>query len=54
MSTLSLMLPTPAAVHEAPTDAAQVQLMLLNSAGKLSATVAPVTSDGPRFCTVIV
>src|SRR5450432_224524 len=48
------MLPLPLAVHAAPTEAEQVQVTPVNAAGIASVTVAPVTSLGPLFVTVIV
>ena len=46
---MSEMLPLPAAVHVPPPAATQVQVTPVSVAGKVSATVAPVTADGPTF-----
>ena len=47
--TLALMFPEPLAGHVPPPAPTQVQLTLLSVAGKVSATVAPVTALGPLF-----
>ena len=46
---MSEMLPLPEAVHVAPPAATQVQVTPVSIAGKMSATVAPVTASGPAF-----
>ena len=51
---MSEMLPLPAAVHVPPPAATHVQVTPVSVAGKVSATVAPVTADGPTFRAVIV
>lgn len=53
--TVVLILPVPLADPQLePDDAVQVQEALVNVAGKLSATAAPVTALGPELLTVIV
>ncbi len=51
---MSAMLPEPEAVQLPPPAAAQVQVTLVSVAGKLSATVAPVTAEGPTFVATMV
>ena len=51
--TVSLMLPEPAAVQVPPPAPTQVQVQV-SEAGKVSATVAPVTPLGPALEAVIV
>ncbi len=51
--TVSLMLPEPLAVHVPPLAPTQVQVAV-RAVGKVSATVAPVTSLGPAFEAVMV
>src|SRR5947199_179102 len=45
------MLPVPEAGHEEPAEATQLQLTAVKSAGNVSATDAPVTSEGPLLVT---
>ena len=52
--TLLLMLPVPDAWQEPEPVTVQAQVAPLSDAGRRSATVAPTTSDGPRFDTEIV
>lgn len=52
--TESLMLPEPLALQLEPTDAEQVQVTPVKTAGKMSVTVAPIASLGPLLVTVIV
>ena len=51
--TVSLMLPEPAAVQVPPPAPTQVQVQV-KTAGKVSATVAPVTGSGPALLAVMV
>ncbi len=51
---MSAMLPEPEAVQLPPPVAAQVQVAPVRMAGKVSATVAPVTDKGPAFEATIV
>ena len=46
---MSEMLPEPEAVQLPPPAATQVQVTPVSAAGKVSATVAPVTASGPAF-----
>ena len=46
---MSEMLPLPEAVHAPPPAPTQVQVGLVRTAGKVSATVTPVTAEGPAF-----
>lgn len=48
------MLPAPLAEQLAPPEFEQVQVTPVSAAGKLSVTIAPVTSLGPVFDTTIV
>ena len=50
---MSLMLPEPEAVQVPPPAPTQVQVAV-REAGNVSATVAPVASDGPALEAVIV
>src|SRR6476620_7872276 len=53
--TVVAMLPVPeAAVQLEPAEARQVQVTPLNCEGIVSATAAPVTSDGPLLVTTMV
>ena len=52
--TLALMLPLPDAGQLEPALAAHVHVTPVKAAGKVSATVAPVITDGPAFAATIV
>jgi hypothetical protein len=52
--TEAAMLPEPEAGQDEPTEAAHDQVAPVKAAGKVSATDAPVTSDGPLLVTTIV
>jgi hypothetical protein len=52
--TVLLMLPVPEAVQVPPPAPVQVQVAPVSVAGSVSATVAPVTDDGPELLAVIV
>lgn len=49
-----LMFPVPLAVHDEPADGTQVQVAPVSEAGRLSVTVAPVTTAGPELEAVMV
>ena len=52
--TVSLMLPVPEAVNpEAPPVCVAVKVTSVKMLGKMSLTITPVTSFGPRFFTTI-
>ena len=53
-STVSLMSPEPAILPDAPPARTAVQVTPVRSLGKVSVTVAPVTSDGPLLDATIV
>ncbi len=52
--TAVLMLPVPLGVAQEPAEATQVQVAPVTLAGRVSATVAPVTAEGPAFDATIV
>jgi uncharacterized membrane protein len=54
LTVVSLMLPVPDAAQAEPAVATQVHVALINEAGNESATVAPVTADGPALVATIV
>src|SRR5690606_32719400 len=53
MLTVSLILPTPLAVHAAPADGTQLQVGLIKSGGTSSTKVAPMALSGPRLPTTM-
>src|SRR3954447_22197503 len=52
--TEAAMLPVPEAGQDEPLEAVQVQAAPVKAAGKVSATEAPTTSEGPLLVTTIV
>ena len=52
--TVSLILPTPDAPHDAPLDATQLHVAPLSALGNVSVTVTPDAADGPAFEATIV